>query len=92
MERGSILQKRNPKQDGVYTLKGKIKNAKKITDLSSNNEIIVHHFILYCTVSKLLGKKLDHFGIAECQKFKEKYELLHEQSQAFAKRYEQIQG
>jgi len=38
--RGSILQKRNPKQDGVYTLKGKIKNAKKITDLSSNNEII----------------------------------------------------
>jgi len=38
--RGSILQKRNPEQDGVYTLKGKIKNAKKISDLSSNNEII----------------------------------------------------
>ena len=38
--RGSILQKRNPKQDGVYTLKGKIKNAQKITDLSTNSEII----------------------------------------------------
>jgi topoisomerase IV subunit B len=38
--RGSILQKRNPKSDGVYTLKGKIKNAKRITDLSNNNEII----------------------------------------------------
>jgi len=38
--RGSILQKRNPKLDGVYTLKGKIKNAKKITDLSNNAEII----------------------------------------------------
>lgn len=38
--RGSILQKRDPTKDGVYTLKGKIKNAKKITDLSSNNEII----------------------------------------------------
>ena len=38
--RGSILQKRNPKTDGVYTLKGKIKNVRKITDLSNNDEII----------------------------------------------------
>lgn len=38
--RGSILQKRDTTKDGVYTLKGKIKNAKKISDLSNNNEII----------------------------------------------------
>lgn len=38
--RGSILQKRDPRIDGVYTLKGKIKNAKTLSDLSSNAEII----------------------------------------------------
>jgi len=38
--RGSILQKRDPRIDGVYTLKGKIKNAKTLSDLSSNTEII----------------------------------------------------
>jgi topoisomerase-4 subunit B len=37
---GSILQKRNPKSDAVYSLKGKIKNARTLGDLSSNNEII----------------------------------------------------
>jgi topoisomerase-4 subunit B len=37
---GSILQKRNPKTDAVYSLKGKIKNARSLGDLSSNNEII----------------------------------------------------
>jgi DNA gyrase/topoisomerase IV subunit B len=60
--RGSILQKRNPKSDGVYTLKGKIKNAKKITDLSNNNEIIDLMTILglkarektKCTYSKVV--------------------------------------
>lgn len=36
----SLLQKRDTKKDGVYTLKGKIKNARSITDLSQNNEII----------------------------------------------------
>lgn len=38
--RGSILQRRNAESDGVYTLKGKIKNARNIGDLSKNNEII----------------------------------------------------
>jgi DNA gyrase/topoisomerase IV subunit B len=37
---GSILQKRDPKKDGVYALKGKIKNARSLSDLSSNKEII----------------------------------------------------
>lgn len=37
---GSILQKRDPRIDAVYSLKGKIKNARTLGDLSSNNEII----------------------------------------------------
>jgi DNA gyrase subunit B len=37
---GSILQKRNPAEDGVYALKGKIKNCRTIGDLSLNREIL----------------------------------------------------
>jgi DNA gyrase subunit B len=37
---GSILQKRDPKNDGVYALKGKIKNCKNIGDLSDNKEVL----------------------------------------------------
>lgn len=37
---GSLIQKRNPKFDAVYALKGKVKNARKLSDLSSNSEII----------------------------------------------------
>jgi DNA gyrase/topoisomerase IV subunit B len=37
---GSILQKRNPSRDGVYALKGKIKNARHLSDLSDNREIL----------------------------------------------------
>ena len=37
---GSILQKRNTKIDGVYSLKGKIKNVRSVSDLSLNKEII----------------------------------------------------
>lgn len=37
---GSILQKRDPRIDAVYSLKGKIKNARNLSDLSTNNEII----------------------------------------------------
>ena len=37
---GSILQKRDPRIDAVYSLKGKIKNARSLSDLSTNNEII----------------------------------------------------
>jgi DNA gyrase/topoisomerase IV subunit B len=37
---GSILQKRDPKQDAVYALKGKVKNARRVSDLTSNGEII----------------------------------------------------
>jgi len=36
----SLLQRRDTAIDGVYTLKGKIKNAKSIVDLSSNTELI----------------------------------------------------
>jgi len=38
--KGSLLQKRNSKTDGVYALKGKIKNARNIRDLTSNVEIV----------------------------------------------------
>ena len=34
------MSKRNPKEDGVYALKGKIKNCKNIGDLSDNKEIL----------------------------------------------------
>lgn len=37
---GSILQKRDPKNDAVYALKGKIRNARRLSDLTSNSEII----------------------------------------------------
>jgi DNA gyrase/topoisomerase IV subunit B len=37
---GSILQKRNPSRDGVYALKGKIKNARNLSDLADNREIL----------------------------------------------------
>ena len=37
---GSILQKRNPKTDAVYALKGKIRNARRLSDLTSNLEIV----------------------------------------------------
>ena len=37
---GSLLQKRDPKIDAAYALKGKIKNARKLSDLTSNAEII----------------------------------------------------
>lgn len=37
---GSILQKRDTKLDGVYRLKGKIKNVRSVSDLSGNEEIV----------------------------------------------------
>jgi topoisomerase-4 subunit B len=37
---GSILQKRDPQNDGVYALKGKIKNCRNLSDLSENKEIL----------------------------------------------------
>ena len=37
---GSILQKRDPHNDGVYALKGKIKNCRNLSDLSDNKEIL----------------------------------------------------
>ena len=37
---GSILQKRDPKSDAVYALKGKIRNARRLADLTSNSEIV----------------------------------------------------
>jgi len=37
---GSVLQKRNPARDGVYALKGKIKNARSLSDLADNREIL----------------------------------------------------
>lgn len=38
--KGSILQKRKPESDGVYALRGKIKNARSVSDLASSKEII----------------------------------------------------
>jgi DNA gyrase/topoisomerase IV subunit B len=37
---GGISQKRNTESDGIYSLKGKIKNARTVSDLTNNTEII----------------------------------------------------
>jgi DNA gyrase/topoisomerase IV subunit B len=37
---GSYLQKRDPSREGAYALKGKIKNARTISELSENKEIL----------------------------------------------------
>jgi len=37
---GSIKQARNSETDGVYALKGKVKNAKRLSDLTSNIELL----------------------------------------------------
>ena len=37
---GSILQKRDPKNDAVYAIKGKMRNARRLSDLTSNAEIV----------------------------------------------------
>ena len=37
---GSVLQKRDSKNDAVYALKGKVKNARRLGDLTSNSEIV----------------------------------------------------
>jgi len=37
---GSILQKRDTKTEGVYRLKGKIKNVRSISDLAGNQEVV----------------------------------------------------
>lgn len=52
---GSILQKRDPKNDGVYALKGKIKNCKTIGDLSENKEILELMHILELDPTVKLG-------------------------------------
>lgn len=61
---GGILQRRDPKKDGVYSLKGKIKNAKRITDLSSNSEIIDLMSILGLEPKKKNRPKYDKIVIA----------------------------
>jgi DNA topoisomerase-2 len=37
---GSVKQKRESKYEGVYALKGKVKNTRKLSDLSNNQEIL----------------------------------------------------
>lgn len=37
---GGVNQIRNPKTEGVFALKGKIKNVRSVSDLSSNEEIV----------------------------------------------------
>jgi DNA gyrase subunit B len=37
---GSLKQARDPEREGVYSLKGKVKNAKKLSDLSNNKELL----------------------------------------------------
>ena len=49
---GSLLQKRDTKHEGVYSLKGKIKNARSITDLINNKEIMELMKILDLDIEK----------------------------------------
>jgi DNA gyrase/topoisomerase IV subunit B len=37
---GSIKQARNPETEGVYALRGKVKNTRRLSDLTSNEEIV----------------------------------------------------
>jgi topoisomerase-4 subunit B len=37
---GSVKQARNPESESVYALRGKVKNAKKLTDLANNVELL----------------------------------------------------
>jgi DNA gyrase/topoisomerase IV subunit B len=37
---GSVRQARNSEKEGVYALKGKVKNTKRLSDLTNNNEIL----------------------------------------------------
>jgi len=53
---GSILQKRSPARDGVYALKGKIKNARTLSDLSENKEILELMHILNLDPESALGQ------------------------------------
>lgn len=53
---GSILQKRNPEEDGVYALKGKVKNCRSLSDLSENKEILELMQILNLDTEGSTGK------------------------------------
>lgn len=37
---GGILQRRDSRNDGVYALKGKVKNPRRLSDLTSNTEVV----------------------------------------------------
>jgi len=38
--KGSIIQARDSETEGVYALRGKVKNTRKLSDLTSNNELL----------------------------------------------------
>lgn len=61
---GSICQKRDTKNDGVYALKGKIRNARKISDLTSNSEIVDLMNILNLDPENDTGCKFERVIIA----------------------------
>jgi DNA gyrase/topoisomerase IV subunit B len=61
---GSLLQKRDTKRDGVYSLKGKIKNARSVSDLSTNKEIIELMQILDLDLEKKEGTTYDRIVIS----------------------------
>lgn len=61
---GSILQARNSEVEGVYSLKGKVKNAKRLSDLSTNKEILELMSILSITPDDHDHPKYDNIVIA----------------------------
>jgi len=61
---GGVLQKREPQIEGVYALKGKVKNCQTLSDLSTNTEIIDLMNILDLEVDSPKGPSFEKVIIA----------------------------
>ena len=61
---GGIKQARDSQRDGVYSLKGKIKNVKRLSDLTSNTEILEIMSILNITPGENKKPAYDKIVIA----------------------------
>lgn len=61
---GSLMQKRDSKTEAVYALKGKVKNARKLSDLASNAELIDLITVLGLDIEKKEGCNFKNVIIA----------------------------
>lgn len=61
---GGLCKRRNPQSDGVYALRGKVKNVRTLKDIASNNEILDLIHIMGLEPGKELDIKWDRIIIA----------------------------